>query len=875
MSIAPLPLLDYLLPATFNMTYELRIPHYGMGDQPAVALGSFIRDTPILLVALDVSDNQLSDVGLTSLLSNLKRHSKLAVLNLAHNAFGQSSAQALLDFFEPPGSESKKRIYRPEFLELRLDQCRLSDRCIGKLVTKLAGGKVAPAMRILTLSRNGLDTPTAAVTSAATEEEPLAAAVALSKFVAWSDSHLQTLDVSWNNFCGDHAREFAAALASNGMLTNLNLAVNKFGDNQTMSILVESLKDNQSLLELDLSFNHMEGKASVMFAHLFESNKTIQNLKLDGNPIGKKGGKTFMRHVIDNSLLHISFEQCNWDMGKEHGHFDPHMPDDMYALQLTDDYDRAVAKQLHTLAYSQALGDTPTSWIDTKLSGKPFPIPSENEDLPTTGLLELTFKSPVPMTAHPPSDSQYEKILGLFKTHGDLDQRRAARMLLSASEVYSFTSEQAISILSKVHLGKEKADATANFVANLRDRENTHKVLGVLNEVQQKMVQRDLGAYFFFNFQNPTGHYKLDLGNRFEHLVAIILSDINKNERESQILHGKLDKSQHGDFEFFRNTSVDGDLFEYNSGWPIPNEGHFEFDYVSPVRAPEEAEAALQPDYEDWVDRYVHGSKDRRQYSRDELQDMFRTFDKDSSGSISTHELGNVLSLLGYASSIQELEELLRPVDTDGTGEIEFDEFLDFWRIFIDRTMLKDRLNIIRKHSTKIWFSSEQVRSVLYHLDTPEEQVEAFVTLFCRIVDEENMNIIFKTFSTEQKMLLHQRLGYINLFNPYHPEGRYKLDLTKYDHHFVAKLIICLTMSEHRGGTPCLHEERLNGLGWALAESWIHEVPKHGTWEFTYKCAKPNMQHRRRIAEQFLGWEFKPATTDDLANAITSMVKVG
>ncbi len=49
-----------------------------------------------------------------------------------------------------------------------------------------------------------------------------------------------------------------------------------------------------------------------------------------------------------------------------------------------------------------------------------------------------------------------------------------------------------------------------------------------------------------------------------------------------------------------------------------------------------------------------------------ELQDAFRIFDKDNSGSITKDELGTVLRNLGQFPSMDELDEMLNEVDIDG-----------------------------------------------------------------------------------------------------------------------------------------------------------------------------------------------------------------
>mmetsp|Transcript_23355 Transcript_23355/g.37949 ORF Transcript_23355/g.37949 Transcript_23355/m.37949 type:complete len:114 (-) Transcript_23355:340-681(-) len=58
-----------------------------------------------------------------------------------------------------------------------------------------------------------------------------------------------------------------------------------------------------------------------------------------------------------------------------------------------------------------------------------------------------------------------------------------------------------------------------------------------------------------------------------------------------------------------------------------------------------------------------------------ELRDAFAVFDADNSGSISRSELKKLMKNLGQTLSDAELDAMMDEVDTDGNGEIDFDEF--------------------------------------------------------------------------------------------------------------------------------------------------------------------------------------------------------
>ena len=59
-----------------------------------------------------------------------------------------------------------------------------------------------------------------------------------------------------------------------------------------------------------------------------------------------------------------------------------------------------------------------------------------------------------------------------------------------------------------------------------------------------------------------------------------------------------------------------------------------------------------------------------------ELKEAFSLFDKDGDGSITTKELGIVMRQLGQNPTESELQDMVNEIDIDGSGTIDFQEFL-------------------------------------------------------------------------------------------------------------------------------------------------------------------------------------------------------
>ena len=66
---------------------------------------------------------------------------------------------------------------------------------------------------------------------------------------------------------------------------------------------------------------------------------------------------------------------------------------------------------------------------------------------------------------------------------------------------------------------------------------------------------------------------------------------------------------------------------------------------------------------------------DLTEEQKQEFKDVFSLFDKDGDGTVSTKELGVVMRALGQNPTDAEIAEMIKEVDVDGNGEVDFDEF--------------------------------------------------------------------------------------------------------------------------------------------------------------------------------------------------------
>lgn len=72
----------------------------------------------------------------------------------------------------------------------------------------------------------------------------------------------------------------------------------------------------------------------------------------------------------------------------------------------------------------------------------------------------------------------------------------------------------------------------------------------------------------------------------------------------------------------------------------------------------------------------AHSPSERRSERLQEIHRTFALFDRDGDGCITAAELGEVLNALGQPTTPTELMAMVRTVDLDDSGTIEFNEFM-------------------------------------------------------------------------------------------------------------------------------------------------------------------------------------------------------
>ncbi|CAF3997705.1 unnamed protein product [Adineta steineri] len=233
------------------------------------------------LTAVDLSHNEIGDVGAQHLVDTLRNHQTLTTLDLSHNRIGNNGAQYLHDAFR----KSKTLI------QLNLEEnpgsfCTIVSAAIqirnDRTITEMdLHGKIIDDIEMQFLTDALINNETIIKLDLSQNKigdigiQHLADALQINRTIT-------ELDLSQNHIGDEGIQYLANALQINTTITNLKLEQNKISD-IGIQYLADALKDNKVLSVLELSYNEISNNGLQYLDDALKENKTLIKLDLEGN----------------------------------------------------------------------------------------------------------------------------------------------------------------------------------------------------------------------------------------------------------------------------------------------------------------------------------------------------------------------------------------------------------------------------------------------------------------------------------------------------------------------------------------------------------------------------------------------------------------
>ena len=120
-------------------------------------------------------------------------------------------------------------------------------------------------------------------------------------------------------------------------------------------------------------------------------------------------------------------------------------------------------------------------------------------------------------------------------------------------------------------------------------------------------------------------------------------------------------------------------------------------------------------------------------------------------------------------------------------------------------------------------------------IDDANWKTEVFISGVARVCDSRNFDFIkHRVKFPDAIRAIYKRFGILNLFNPYRPNGSYRLDLSIFEEKIVCKMLMELAKTE---GYAQMTNVSLDGkIQEAVNKDFADKLVDSGVFEGTYIC---------------------------------------
>jgi Ran GTPase-activating protein (RanGAP) involved in mRNA processing and transport len=250
----------------------LDLQHLGMGDKLAGVLSTCLGELPYVH-ELNINNNNLTDVGVYEILKCVGDMRELRVLNLSRNKMDDLASDALADFVKS---------YQCRLTTLIMQQSDIDDNEGLRLLNCLQQNTSITALDLSENKIGGAESMRASLKS----DHKKTCAEAFADFLASTSTHkcvLRSLNLSWNMIRLNCSIALCKCVAVNNSLTELNLSFNSLCE--TAECLGSALMENNSLVTLNLASCGIPSCACLVLAIGAIECHSLRTLILDSNPV--------------------------------------------------------------------------------------------------------------------------------------------------------------------------------------------------------------------------------------------------------------------------------------------------------------------------------------------------------------------------------------------------------------------------------------------------------------------------------------------------------------------------------------------------------------------------------------------------------------
>lgn len=171
---------------------------------------------------------------------------------------------------------------------------------------------------------------------------------------------------------------------------------------------------------------------------------------------------------------------------------------------------------------------------------------------------------------------------------------------------------------------------------------------------------------------------------------------------------------------------------------------------------------------------------------------------------------------------LEGVEAELMQDDDEEEEEGEGDEHLDYGgrklteemakhRMLLDSSLVSDEaksariVELLEETFATSWIMARHLAMIIESFPCGKSMrtdhfgsyhVHIIVSLFPRIIDVHNFEVVMKHLTAQECACVYARIGWLNIFNPCKPEGYWFLDFCRYEERLVAKMLIGLAVIE-------------------------------------------------------------------------------